>query len=385
MGTDALGSSDAGADHAAAGGASGSGAGGAGIGGAGGSDAGNDGAPRRDAGSVDREGDIPGDPGICAVYRFPAGPQPIDLFIVLDRSASMQEDFNGMVTVNPADPSKWSQTVPALTDLVSAPGTSYRWGLKVFPEGIVAQCAPTSVTNAINVPVAAANGGAVSLAIRLLQPNGNGTPTAAAIGVAAAYLATLADQNPKYLLLITDGAPNCTGNAGSVMLDPTNAAAATVNAVSAAAQAGYHTFVVGVGGTAATVQDLVLNQLALAGLEPRSPLGGPPYYYLATDGVSLNLALQTVTGRVLGCLLPLSAPPPAPDNVTIRVDGQVIAHDPSHTSGWDYTDSRDVAVQLYGAPCDGFRQGTVGSVQIDLGCSPLPPDAGSDARDAGTM
>jgi len=88
---------------------------------------------------------------------------------------------------------------------------------------------------------------------------------------------------------------------------------------------------------------------------------------------------------VLGCVLPLSSLPPAPDNVTVTLDSQVIARDPSHAEGWDYTDTRDVAVQLYGLACAAFRAHAFSSVEIDLGCSPLPSEGGADARDAGTM
>jgi hypothetical protein len=396
-GTDASGQSDAGADRPGAGGADaggagiggagagGMGAGGAATGGTGAGGAGIGGSAGHDAGSADVQGDAALGPGICGVYRFAATAQPIDLFIVLDRSASMATDFNDMPVAS-GNLSKWNQVVPELTDRISSsPGSGYWWGLKAFPEN-GAQCAPNSVTNAIDVPLAAMNGTAVNNAILALAPTGNGTPTSAAIGVAAAYLATLTDANPRYLMLVTDGAPNCTGSSGSVVLDPNNAVVAAVNAVSAAATAGYHTFVVGVGGGGSATQNAVLNQLALAGLEAvqsANPLS--TRYYQASDRTSLDLALQAITGTVLGCVLPLSSPPPAPDNVTVTLDGQVIAPDPSHAEGWDYTDSRSVAVQLYGLACSAFRAHTFSSVEIDLACSPLPSDGGADARDAGTM
>jgi hypothetical protein len=386
-GTDASGQSDAGADRPGAGGASagGIGAGGAASGGTGAGGAGTGGSAGHDAGSADVPGDAALGPGICGVYRFAATAQPIDLFIVLDRSASMATDFNDMPVAS-GNLSKWNQIVPELTDRISSsPGNGYGWGLKAFPEN-GAECSANSVTNAIDVPVAAMNGTAVNNAILALAPAGNGTPTSAAIGVAAAYLATLTDANPKYLMLVTDGAPNCTGSSGSVMLDPTNAGVAAVNAVSAAAATGYHTFVVGVGGGGSATRNALLNQLALAGLEAvQSPNPLSARYYEASDRTSLDLALQAITGTVLGCVLPLSSPPPAPDNVRVTLDSQVIARDPSHAEGWDYTDSRNVAVQLYGLACAAFRAHAFSSVEIDLGCSPLPSDGGADARDAGTM
>jgi hypothetical protein len=96
-------------------------------------------------------------------------------------------------------------------------------------------------------------------------------------------------------------------------------------------------------------------------------------------------ALQAITGTRLGCVLPLSAAPPAPDNVSVVLDGQVIARDPSHAGGWDYTDSRSVAVQLYGLSCTAFLAHAFDLLEIDFGCSALAPDGGADAHDAGTM
>src|SRR5581483_11031599 len=93
-------------------------------------------------------------------------------------------------------------------------------------------------------------------------PEGDGTPTAAAIQVATSYLMSRSSTAPKYLLLVTDGEPNCGGNPPAVA-DTTQAQTDAVNAVSAAAQAGVHTFVIGVA-TTRVADSVVMSALAVA-------------------------------------------------------------------------------------------------------------------------
>jgi hypothetical protein len=360
--------------------------GGGAAGGAGGATSGGDG--QADAGSAGGMTGAGGAGGAtCGGARFDASPRPIDLFIVLDRSASMQDDSSNQIPTGPADPSKWSQVVPSLTGLIESAGASYCWGLKAFPED-GAQCAPTSVTTRIDTPVSAANSSAVTRSIALLAPAGNGTPTGAAIRVAASYLATLTDPNPKYLLLVTDGQPNCAGSAGTVVTDTTLGRTDAVAAVNDAARLGYHTFVIGVA-TSSALDAAVLNQLAIAGLEPRPAFRpGDQRYYLAATGAELDAALHTITGAILGCQLRFASAPPAADNVSVTLDGTALARDRSRIDGWDYADGSQTLIQLYGATCDRVQAKTVTGIQIDFGCAPasIPPDGGADGlTDAGTM
>ena len=109
-----------------------------------------------------------------------------------------------------------------------------------------------------------------------------------AVTTGAAYLAGVKDNNPKYILLATDGLPNCpTGCAA--MSRPNSACTQTDNpsedqaATQAIADAlnNFHikTFVIGVGNVA-TAQN-TLNQFAMAGGLPQS--GAATSYYAATD------------------------------------------------------------------------------------------------------
>lgn len=318
----------------------------------------------------------------CGAGTFAATPTAVDLLIVLDRSASMQDTAAGSAPT-PLDPSKWAEVVPALTDVIDSASDAISWGLKTFPEDGDA-CAATSVSNRIDVPIAAATVPVVTAAIAATLPGGNGTPTSAAIRAATSYLAALNDGRPKYLLLVTDGEPSCVGQPGAVGIttDPGASAADTVSAVSAAAQAGFHTFVVGVATSSARAV-ATLNMLATAGLEARrdpNPLARR--FYLASTKPELVAALQTITGQIGRCSFPLSRPLPPPGEVIVTVGGMVAPRDPSRTNGWDYGSPAGETIDVYGSWCETLRTNVNATVQIKFGCAAGDGGAGADG-DAG--
>lgn len=219
-----------------------------------------------------------------------------EMFIVLDRSASMADTPEGNIA-GPNDVTKWSLVVSALNQLLAAKGDSFTWGLKTFPED-GAVCSATTVTSKIDVPVASDNVPSVTAAITLATPAGDGTPTAAAIQVATSYLMGRASPSRRYLLLVTDGEPSCTGNPPNGTNSVGGAQTDALNAVTAAAQAGIHTFVVGVATTRA-IDSMNLSALAVAGLEPRNDLRpGATRYYAAQTQDELFSALTAITSSI---------------------------------------------------------------------------------------
>src|SRR5262249_40686889 len=100
------------------------------------------------------------------------------------------------------------------------------------------------VSTAIDVAIAPNDATHVIAHIVAAGAGASGTPTAAAIQTAAAYMLTLTDQNPKFLLLVTDGAPTCAGTIDALTADPAQAQADAVAAIAAADAAGIPTLVV---------------------------------------------------------------------------------------------------------------------------------------------
>ncbi len=203
----------------------------------------------------------------CGVSSVPVMPEPPDVLIVQDKSGSMNDDdndqsCNGGCGMN----SKWSQLSVAMTNVVMATQTSVNWGLKYFSDN-----GACDASNAPVVTIGTANAGtAIVNSIQGTTAGGN-TPTRDAITYGAQYLATLTDSNPKFLLLATDGLPNCPSGCASMqkpsnsctMTDNPNEDAAAEGAVMMAAMQGFQTFVVGIGNVSSAVN--TLNQMAING------------------------------------------------------------------------------------------------------------------------
>ncbi|MEO8902456.1 MAG: vWA domain-containing protein [Polyangiaceae bacterium] len=313
-----------------------------------------------DAGVAGNEGVMN---GVCDQQDFDLQRKPAEILIVLDRSGSMKDPPTGS-----RDASKWDLVVPGVNQVVTATDSSVSWGLKVFPEGEGRACAAGSVTSAVTVEVAAANAQAVTDAVTATTPEGNGTPTGDAIDAAVTYLKTLTDTNPKFILLATDGEPSCAGT----LQDSTAARTQAVQAVTAAAAAGFKTVVVGVATTKATATK-ALNDLATAGQMARTdsdPLA--TQFYLASTKDELVASLETITGQVSSCLFDLNKTPPDPDNIAVVVNGATAPRDPTHAAGWDYATSDDTQVEVFGSWCDQIKSADAkagaNTVTFKLGC-----------------
>ena len=190
-----------------------------------------------------------------------------DILVVLDASGSMDNDIEeancdygcGLM-------SKWALTTAAVKQVVSATGASVSWGLKFFAD----QDQTCTVSPGVSVPVSLGNASAISTAIAGRTSanggvaNGGATPTRAAEAAALAYLSNVADSNPKFILLATDGQPNCPASGDT----STDDSAAAIQVVSDAYRAGVPTFVVGIGTLSSTE---VVSRRARAG--GRSPAG----------------------------------------------------------------------------------------------------------------
>jgi hypothetical protein len=316
---------------------------------------------------------------ICGLFQFQPTPKAADIMMVLDRSGSMTDAPEGAPS---GSPSKWTIVTPALMSVVTATQGSISWGLKTFPEATtdsLTDCAG-GITSVIDVQVAPMDGMTMNNVIAATTANGSGTPTADAITAAATYLGKLTDNNPKYLLLATDGEPDCVGTTKeSGTNNPADTAAVT--AVGKALMAGFPTFVVGIvtSKDSATTE---LNNLATAGgeaLNAGNPLSNSFYETdLASNSTAITQALQSITGQISTCLFPLSSPPPVENDGTkvgvyLGASMTRIPYDATMTKGWAYTDTNDTAIQVYGSWCDMIQAAGAGAVQIIYGCANILP------------
>jgi hypothetical protein len=295
-----------------------------------------------------------GDERQCGLENFKLEKTPPDLMLVLDRSSSM----NQMVPGAAMGATLWTETLAAVDAVVMGTQAGVNWGLKLFP-------LPTGcmVSPGAEVPVAASNYMPVITRARMEGTNNagggvgmTGTPTDTAVIGATTYLTSLVAtrKNPKYILLATDGEPTCINGVNG------GGTTAAINAITAAKNAGFKVYVIGLAIGAAGTN--TLNLMAEAGGVPRNdPM---TKFYPVANRADLVATLTAITGQVTNCVFPLSKPPPVPTNVKVTVDGMKVEE--NMMNGWSYT-SNNMAIQFNGALCEQIKMGTA-QVNIVFGC-----------------
>ena len=143
----------------------------------------------------------------CGEANFEVTGKIVDMLIVLDRS-------NSMKTAGETD--LWTPMGAALSEVVTSMSGQVDFGLMMYPD---LNCKPVLGTNSCAAPSAPhVEIGATDApaAITALIAGGTddasvcgGTPIAATLNSALVYLAGLSDANSRFVLLATDGAPNC--------------------------------------------------------------------------------------------------------------------------------------------------------------------------------
>jgi hypothetical protein len=300
----------------------------------------------------------------CGIKTQSAKMIPPDIMLVMDRSLSMTNDVNDQqcpgATGNNGNcgaNSKWQLTVPVLTQVMTSTDATVNWGMYYLGD----EPAMCGVATAPVVPIAPMNAAAVTTSLTGNLFNGQtGTPTRRVLQGAVSYLTGLTDMNPKFMVLATDGQPNCATATGLNMDD----SAGSEQAVADALTAGIPTFVVGIGNTGAVAS---LNRMAIAGGRPKT--GGTASYYQVDDAAALGSALATIVGQTASCTFDIG---PAPDGTTAKGlgvfgDGTPIVMDPAN--GWSFKNAQMTSIILTGPICDQVLSGAIHDVTVAFVCT----------------
>lgn len=339
----------------------------------------------------------------CGETSLEAAPAQANILLLIDKSSSM--DAQGGFAE-----SKWESLGAALETALVAAIERVSFGLAFYPfsddqEAEPTECETPSESGPL-IPIAPGTESVphILAALHTYTPAG-GTPTAAALTSALEYFqngegSELTGAN--YVLLATDGGPNCNAdltcetesctlnmegmscgpdaNCCDAALDPDGPRRcldedATVEAVTALAEAGVNTFVVGIPGT--EFYEETLDRVAVAGRAANPD--APPSYYKVTavgdvDGLADVLTAIT-TGVIMTCRLTLTSTPPDPDYeglLNVVIDGERIAQ--AGDDGWEVdTTTSPPTVVLKGATCEQMETEGAQSVSITYGCPTFDP------------
>jgi hypothetical protein len=319
-----------------------------------------------------------GDAGTCKGVEVPVYPHVPNLYFVLDVSGSMLQD------------SKWQNVRSSVATLIGDLGANARFGAAVFPQPLASTSCAAGVER---MPLQPGDDQGTAekafLAATALTPAG-GTPTAATFRALAPNLESA--LGVTYVILATDGGPNCGEQTGCTIdqctsnIDrvtdsngdplctpnmPPNCCDmngqgcldgdATSDAIAALRQGGVETYVMGIPGS--SPYGTVLDAMAVAGGTPRP--SEPRYYDVTTaDTNALGTALTQIANDAMkNCTFVFEQPPIDGTKINVYVGGQLLPAD--GPNGWTESGS---GVTLEGASC--------GQVQSDSGPPPVQVFAG---------
>lgn len=292
----------------------------------------------------------------CASLLIPALPNSPEVLIVLDRSGSM-------VGNNDTRTDRWTPSSSAIAKITAQLDQAVEFGLMMFPDPAMGtnNCAP----GVVNVPVALGTSTQIAQAISSSPPNRfSATPTAASLQAALAALGpppVCADQcviTKRYVLLVTDGAPNCGAATGPNMFATTQADidACDMN-IDALKAADITTYVIGYQTTSDPAVANIMDGFAMH--------GGTDKQLPVEDEQSLIDTLTKIAASLVPCEYKLSMKVQDPKYVRVTIDGK------QYDLGTGWTLKDDMQTIVLGGACDVLHDVKSHNLSITLECTPL--------------
>ena len=327
----------------------------------------------------------------CQVVQATLKPVVPNMMLVLDKSGSMVVNPGGYWDhdndPNTAKITRWNSLYSVVDLVVTKFNDKLNFGANLFPSKFAtgAYDANACKVNAnVEIPVAAKNGpnilagipGPMDVSLK------GGTPTSAGMIAALKHLKTLPADVPRAVLLVTDGAANCTmgapvpglfeaydNNVHTIVSD-----AYTVDKIP--------TYVVGIdtknvvspkvadGNPDETNTYVKLNELATQGGKPKNDPNEK--FYNATNQIQLAAALDAIIADALSCVIPLDMEPAKPELTKVKVLGADVPKvmDCDKENGWVYTNPNGPydAIELCGTACTNLKQS--GKAEVNFFCVP---------------
>lgn len=282
-----------------------------------------------------------------------------DVLIVLDRSGSM---ITGMVQ-------RWAPSASAVKALTTALTDTVGFGLMLFPApgsmstGLFGRNETACTPGQVDVPVDLQTAEAIATALDGAAPERTGqTPTAATLTAALGALnMQCADcsARSKYVLLVTDGQPNCGANSTTTQTRPEDVSE-TDTAIDALMTAGIKTFVVGYD---------TANDPALADtLDEFAQHGGTDKHFAVMDEASLVAEFTNIVGRLIPCEYALESQVDDPALLRVTIDGTTY----EQGTDWNIVDDK-LVLHEQAAACTTLRDAQPHRLKITSECAAAAP------------
>jgi hypothetical protein len=286
-------------------------------------------------------------------------PESPEVIVVLDRSTGMNTRFGDSTPLVTAR--------EALDQFAAKYQKVVRYGYVEFP-GTSMLCSPqcTSCPGTVSAPNPNFEAFRVNLHAcdQSCSDAGNQSlrPTAAALASCGYVLSRPTDGSQRYVLLITNGRPDCGTGQNAGCTDAKNAVNALANS-----NANIRTLVVAPGQLDFDTMDC-MDGLALAGGANKSP---SPYYYPASNQSDLSAVIADITHNIATDACHLSLPySPVSDGATVLWKNTKIPHDRDY--GWDW-DNRGFEIILHGQWCDHLLADGPMDFAVYASCNPPHP------------
>lgn len=334
------------------------------------------------------------DTGVCMPEELALERRGAQVIFAIDRSNSMDDTIDGQHR-DPGDPrpSRWDILGTTLGTVLADADPLLEIGAKFFPAVQIEGRDTTpeeacSVDPGIDIPPARSNVPAL-LAVFARTGPGGGTPTASALGEVQAFFERRpAFGVPRFVVLATDGGPNCNPDTGvppdrcvctgppptcndSPMFGPYNcldegSTLPVIEGIFTTFEA--PVYVIGLDDPMRPDLADVLDRMAVAGGRPRD-IPGERRFYSVRRTEDLRGALTAITESIARCVFNVS-PTPRPDaTVEVRIDDVLVARDGTRTEGWDFTSPDRSELTLFGGACARVTA-TDGTVTAEILCEP---------------
>lgn len=316
------------------------------------------------------------------------------VMFAIDRSNSMDDTIAGDDrSIPPFDrfPSRWEIFGEALGDVLSGGDPLLEIGAKFYPApnsgGTPTPELACAVDPGIDLMPARGNVARLLSFFTTTEPAG-GTPTAVALAEVERFFGSRpAPGVPRFVVLATDGGPNCNGEPDlppGICLctgppdfcTPDAGEFAPYNCLDRertletigriAMDMSIPVYVIGIENPTRPDLARVLDDMAEAGTRPRV-VPGERAFYSVESSADVEEALTTITETIARCVFEIEPVPTLDATLEVSIDGLRVAQDGTRSEGWDFTAVDRSEITLFGGACARVTE-TEGEVTAEILC-----------------